>query len=122
MPHEWTTPRATGASPTALAQAQLPQASVDVLFWSGVLLLAVVALFVFALVLRRHLAAGSVGEQGHDTFALSDLRRMRDQGLMTEEEFQRAREKVLASFATPSNTTPAAPPAQDEPDNPPPRA
>lgn len=66
----------------------------DVLPWLGLLALLVVAGWLVILVLRRRLASD---EEAQAPFTLESLRELRRSGQLTEEEFSRAREAMIAS-------------------------
>lgn len=79
-----------------LAQAPAaPQALRKIYLWLGVLLLLTLALVVAAVILRRVLMRSDSGGQAQG-FTLHDLRRMHQQGLISEQEYQAARTAMLA--------------------------
>ena len=48
---------------------------------------------------RRWIRAPSQDDEAADLWSLDDLQRLRDQGDMTEEEFQRLRARVIDAFS-----------------------
>lgn len=86
------------ASPLLLAQGNPAIAMAKVLVWCAVLLAAALALGAAFFYLRRRLLS-SDEEDGDGLsfgFTLADLRRMRDQGQLNEEEFEYAKRKMAA--------------------------
>lgn len=67
-----------------------------VLVWCGVLLAAAVVLGVVAMWLRRRLLREDESEGISMGFTLKDLRRMHEEGQLTDEEFDFARRKMVA--------------------------
>lgn len=65
------------------------------LIWSGVLIGVVVAAVAGVLLLRRKITAPDSPMSGVPSIGLEELRRMRDRGQITEEEFQQARNRVI---------------------------
>jgi hypothetical protein len=93
---------------TPLAQ---DSSSGDVLFWSLLLIVLVIALFIAVAFLRKKM---SPDEDFHGAgFNLSDLRQMHKKGQMSDEEFERAKGALLASM----NKLPAKPAEQMQPKN-----
>ncbi len=68
--------------------------SKDIFLWLGVIVLAAIVLGVIALVLRRVL----MGEQAAPQigFTLADLRRLHEDGELSDEEFAQAKGRMLA--------------------------
>lgn len=106
-------PRVTGfafvANAIVVGQAAGGAPVVSVVTWMLVLIVLVIAAGLVLLALRRRLLdeADEVGGSGLD---LKTLRAMRDRGELTEEEFERARERVLEAYGadatTPATTSP----------------
>ncbi|HSW44263.1 MAG TPA: SHOCT domain-containing protein [Phycisphaerae bacterium] len=69
----------------------------QVLIWGGVLILAVVVLFGGLWYYRRWWLERNVGDGG-PSWTLDDLRRMRSEGQITDEEYQVLRATLLGSF------------------------
>jgi uncharacterized membrane protein len=84
-----------------LAQSQ--EAFGRVLFWSIVLIIILAVLFGGLILLRRWLHQDVSAGTG---FTLSDLRELHRQGKMSDEEFAKAKEQLLATLRRP-------PPAAD---------
>ncbi len=80
-----------------LAQSNRRPPTVDIMFWLGVLLIICIVGFVFVTWLKKRLDAEQVESSGSvmDSFGLSDLRRLHREGELTDEEFERARHKML---------------------------
>ncbi len=92
-----------------LADSDSP--SGDVLIWSVVLILFVLAAFVAIMFLRKKL---SPDEDFHgEGFTLGDFRRLVKAGKMSPEEFERAKAALLAGISP----TTASPPPDDLPGN-----
>ena len=100
-----------------LAQQGLSDQSTDILWSLGYLALAVLALVVVSLALRKLLLRQQTPEAG---LTLGELRKMRDSGQLSDEEFEAARQAVIAQAgggtgpppATPDNADPSAQPDQ----------
>jgi hypothetical protein len=79
-----------------LILAQAPeQTAWRIMFWLAVLVLAAVVLGALGWALRKWLLREQEPEVGTG-FGLSELRRMRDAGQLSEEEFQSARRLIVA--------------------------
>jgi hypothetical protein len=63
-------------------------------FWLLVIVIAAAAVVVLAMVLRRKLLGGD--ETPDQPFTLGELRRLKAEGKLTEEEFARARAGIIA--------------------------
>jgi uncharacterized membrane protein len=70
--------------------------AISILVWLLVLVVMIVAAFVLVAWVTRRLKATDDAPSGG--FTLSDLRELRRQGKMTEEEFERAKTALLASM------------------------
>ena len=68
----------------------------EVYFWSLVLLVVLIALFGGIMLLRKWINADQPTSTGPG-FTLSDLRELHRQGKMSDEEFERAKSKMIAS-------------------------
>ena len=84
-----------------MAEPALGTATMDsvlqVLIWGGVLLLAVIVLFGVVWYYRRRWL--TLGEPTRGTpWTLDDLRRMREAGQITEEEYRALRATLVAAF------------------------
>jgi hypothetical protein len=108
-----------------LAQARPSRAwgpSIEVLVWSGILLIAAVALVLAAVWLRRRMTAeDQVGPEL--PFTLDELRKLHQAGDLSDQQYQRARERIIALTdpeAASAAGSPAAWPSQDTSDPPPP--
>ncbi|MEI8197781.1 MAG: SHOCT domain-containing protein [Phycisphaerae bacterium] len=68
----------------------------EILYWGAGLILLVLAGGIVITFIRRHLKepGGQDGQSGG--FSLADLKRMRAEGHLTEEEYQAARAKLIA--------------------------
>ena len=72
----------------------------SILFWSLLLIVLVLGLFVAVVILRKKM---SPDEDFHGAgFTLADLRQMHKAGKMSDEEFQRAKAALLGSLAKPA--------------------
>lgn len=78
-----------------LGQTVPPGASRDILWWLGVLVLAAVVMALAGLLLRKVLLRPdeTVEDQG---FTLADMRRLHEQGELSDEEFKAARALMIA--------------------------
>jgi len=72
----------------------MTQATLDILFWCGVLIAAIVIVGIVAMVVRRIVLGGRVLDQ--ETFTLSDLRQLHCEGKLTDQEFERAKVAYIA--------------------------
>ena len=67
----------------------------DVLKWGIVLMCGILVLGILMLVARRYYRKAMVGEQETGAFDVENLRQMRDDGLVSDEEFSRLRRVAL---------------------------
>ncbi len=67
-----------------------------ILFWCGILLAAAIALALTALAIRKKLNQPDVPTIATG-FTLADFRDMHERGDLTQEEFERARARIIAS-------------------------
>jgi hypothetical protein len=89
----------------------LAQHDVSSIFvWLLVLVVLIVVGCVLVAWARRRLSAGD-GDNAPGGFTLSDLRELRRQGKMTEEEFERAKSAMLASMRA-AEAAPKVPPKE----------
>ena len=72
------------------------QALQDIWFWLGVLLAASFVLVVVLLVVRKIMMRGLEGDGGAEPFTLAELRRMHDEGQLSDAEFERAKKGLIA--------------------------
>lgn len=79
--------------PSLLAQS----GSGSVLGWSLLLVILLMVMFFGMAMLRKWIKKDDGEEASKAGFTLGDLRRMRDEGQMTEEEFERARTQMIAA-------------------------
>jgi hypothetical protein len=89
-----------------------------VIIWCVVLIAALIAGLVFALRLKRRYTAEDDAPATASGFTLSDLRQMHKLGQLTDEEFERAKEKVVAAAkkAAERKLDPAVPIERDSAD------
>ncbi len=81
---------------TRIILAQDDSSGGSVFFWSAVLIIVVALLFVGIYFVRRWLR---VEEDVHgEGFSLGDLRAMQKDGKLTEEEFERAKAKMVEAM------------------------
>ena len=81
-----------------IAQTLSPEGYVKLLITFAILMVIVVAGFVGIWLLRK-LRDGGAADQADAGFSLASLREMRDNGEITEEEYKRARTKVVAKVS-----------------------
>ncbi len=74
--------------------------------WVGVLVIAVLVLFTLVLAARKRWFHESEQADDAPPFMLSELRSMHDRGELTDEQYERARERIIGMTA----------PAADDPD------
>jgi hypothetical protein len=79
--------------------------TVDLFLWGGVLIVLLVALWIVWLWLRKWYFGASEDGFSSEIWTLADLRRMKEHGEITEEEFNTLHEQVIASYQ--DNDTPA---------------
>lgn len=89
-------PTLTQRAAPALGQVALPR--VDVLLVVGVLIAAVVVLSVVVLLVRRKLLSAGNDSAGSAAGVLESLRQMRNEGRLTEAEFQAAKARLGAGL------------------------
>ena len=70
--------------------------AMDILAALGWLVAAIAAVCVIGFVLHRRLRAQNDRSAQSSAFSLKDLRRMRDEGQLTAEEYERARTRVIS--------------------------
>ncbi len=100
---------------TSLAQTPATTQTQSIMVWAGVTLLVALVLIVIGVVVYRLFNRADVGDDDSQVgFSLEDLRILHQQGQLTDDEFNRAREKLLAQF--PTNSPPGQGP--DNPDKP----
>ncbi len=95
-----------------LVQAQTPKSSYEALIWLGVMLVLTVAGGIFVMFVRRRLFGGGqdgIGEEG----ILDSLRRMRDQGEISQQEFESARRAMLEKAMSRKSPAKSAKPDAD---------
>ena len=81
----------------------------------GILMIIIVVGFFGIMLFRRKFSEPTTHNQSADTgFSLSSIREMRDRGEITNEEYQRARDKIIAKVK--SNIAPPAE-SDDTPEN-----
>jgi hypothetical protein len=93
------------ATPTLLAQTERSTGSI--VFWSIVLILAMVAMFFGLALYRRWMTADDTPTTG-PAFTLSDLRKLHKEGKMTTEEYEKAKTAIVGSLKA-STEKPKAP-------------
>lgn len=84
----------------------------QVLWWGGALLIVSLILGGLVLALRRKIF--SVGEDGSQIFSLHELRRMKNAGEISDEEFETLRARVIAEMGGAAEGGEAEP--RDRPD------
>lgn len=67
----------------------LTKTTLDVLFWCGVLIVAIAIVGIAAMVVRRRVLGERTSEQ--EAFTLRDLRQLHHDGQLTDQEFERAK-------------------------------
>ena len=70
----------------------------SVLLWTLVLIAAAIAGGAVVLLVRRRVMRSDAERRGHG-LSLSDLRKMRDRGDLTDEEYERARAAIIGTVA-----------------------
>lgn len=94
----WLTALFCTITPVSTAMAQDPVAmrkhTGDIYFWLIVLLVAVGLIVVTALLVRRLILRGD--QPDHGPFLLSDIRRLHEQGEISDEEFIRVKQRLIA--------------------------
>ena len=101
----------------------------SILLWSAVLLAVVVVGFLIVVAVRKHYhqsdTSGSLGGPG---FTLQDLRQMRREGSITEQQYEKLRAQIIgtvtaddAASAPPGDDASTGPAQRDETDHPPDR-
>lgn len=97
---------------TDFAAAIVPENAQRILIWSGVLVLLVVVLSLGVWYYRRRWLS-TVDSTSAAPWTFDDLRKMRDQGALTEQEYQSLRSTLLGAYGagqakTAANATPAS--------------
>ena len=80
--------------PLIFAQTRTTTDNSEILLWSGILAVAVLVLFGVVALFRRIMLRDE--PQATPVFSLEDLRKMHRQGQLSDEEFDRARAKMIA--------------------------
>ncbi|NJL31308.1 MAG: SHOCT domain-containing protein [Phycisphaerales bacterium] len=93
-----------------LAQSPAAQNTRSIMVWAGVMLLVSVILIIVGVILYRWFNQPIKTDESDVGFTLDDLRLLHQQGQLSDDEYGRARDKLLAKFPT------VSPPAQG-PDN-----
>lgn len=107
------------STPT-LTLAQTGAAAPQILFWLVVIVVAAVVLGIVAWVLRKLLLRDDDAPPGVSGFGLPELRRMRDEGQLTEQEYENAKRLLVARTrqamgdAEMADDAPGAPHAADD--------
>ena len=95
-----------------LAQAAQPNSISSIVVWSLLLIGLIVAGWLTVWHVRRRLQRDET-PLGNAGFTLSDLRQMHKSGQMTDEEFERAKAKVLDAARRAAERDAASAPAKD---------
>lgn len=100
------------AAMSMLAEYSRRPPTVDIMFWLGVLLFVCVIGFVFVTWLKKRIDGDETEVSGSvmESFGLSDLRRLHQAGELSDEEFERARHKMLIA----AGAIEPDPPEEDE--------
>jgi hypothetical protein len=67
-----------------------------IVFWALVLAVLVAAMIVAALLVRRRVLGQDDTTVDRGTFSMAELRQLRDEGKMTEAEYERAKQALVA--------------------------
>ena len=95
--------------PAATLLAQSAERSTGgIVFWSAVLIIAMVAMFGALAVYRKWMATDDTPTTG-PAFTLSDLRKLHKEGKMTTEEYEKAKTAIVGSLKA-STDKPKEPP------------
>ena len=78
----------------ALGQAGRQEAAIECLMWMGAIIMALLMAVVVVLFIRKRLRAAR--QPGGPDFSLEQLRRLRDQGSLTDEEYEAIKQKSIA--------------------------
>jgi len=70
----------------------------DLFLWGGVLIVLLVALWLVSIWLRRWYFGTTEDEFSSGLWTLADLRRMREQGEITEDEYETLHGQAIASY------------------------
>ncbi len=70
----------------------------DLFVWGGVLIVLLVALWLVCIWLRRWYFGTSQDESSSGLWTLADLRRMREQGEITEDEYETLHGQAVAGY------------------------
>jgi hypothetical protein len=81
----------------------------QLLIWGSVIILLATAGCFLAMVLRRSMTTPSQQISSPPGFTLSDLQRMHDEGKISDEEFNRAKAKMIATVRSTLVTPPSRP-------------
>jgi multidrug resistance efflux pump len=90
---------------TALAQATDDNSS-SIMMWSVILLVVVLAMFAAVVWVRKRFSPDE--DFKGEGFSLSDLRRLNKEGKLSDEEFERAKSKIVATMHAAQARTEAA--------------
>jgi hypothetical protein len=86
------------------------------LMWTSIWLMGILLVGVFALIIALKLRGRPRKSEPEHPFTLGQLRRLRDEGEITEAEFQSMRAAMLRQIGArvPDTTTPPPPPLHEE--------
>jgi hypothetical protein len=91
---------AQGANP-ADGHGITRDAAVQIIFWLGVLMVLVFGVLAIGLSVRKKLLGDGPTTDEADTFTLSDLRRLHNEGKLTDDEYERAKDQDRRSDRNP---------------------
>jgi len=80
-----------------LAQQGTSAAFAKIVFWASLLAVLVVVMVVAALFVRRRVLGQDDTTPDYGTFTMADLRQLRDEGKLSETEYERARQALVAN-------------------------
>ena len=83
----------------------------SIMFWSIVLVVVLILGLVVVMYVRRQITEPDA--PSHIGFTLSDLRQMHKRGQMTDEEFEKAKAKIIGAAKSKAQAGGAAPPPVD---------
>jgi len=78
----------------SIALATTSDSTISILIWSGILIVVVIVLFFVVNTIRKAMLADEPGDAG-PSFTLDDLRRMHAAGQISDEEFAKARSRIV---------------------------
>jgi hypothetical protein len=100
--------------PTRIVAQSSPTDTASVIVWSLVLLVFLVAGFILVAAVKKRLRDDEVSAPGAAAgFTLSDLRQLHREGQISDDEFERAKEKIIGAAKKGARKNALKPPEEE---------